>query len=126
MRKLLVLLILIPFIELYIIIQIGEKIGFWPVLALILASGFLGTVMARSRGITVFKEVKREVARGRLPGARIIDGILIFTGGLLLMAPGVLTDILGLSVLFPGIRKFYRELIVYRLLKMITGRRIRF
>ncbi|MCL6476884.1 MAG: FxsA family protein [Peptococcaceae bacterium] len=125
MLKLLAIFIIIPFIELYIIIQIGSKIGFWPTLALILVPGLLGAAMARSQGIAVFSAVKREIARGRLPGTKILDGILIFCGGLLLITPGVLTDILGLSVFFPGMRKIYRNLLVHRFLRAVAGRRMK-
>ncbi|MFZ5633606.1 MAG: FxsA family protein [Bacillota bacterium] len=125
MLKLLALFIIIPFVELYIIIQIGSKIGFWLTLALIVVPGLLGAAMARSQGTAVFSEVKREIAHGRLPGTKILDGILIFCGGLLLITPGILTDILGLTVLFPRVRKIYRDLIVYRLLRAVAGRRLR-
>lgn len=126
MMRLLALFIVIPFVELIIIVEIGKRTGFWPTLALIVVPGLLGAAMARSQGTAVFSEIKREIARGRLPGVKVIDGILIFGGGLLLLTPGIITDILGLTVLFPGARKFYRDLILYRAWRMITGRSLRF
>lgn len=122
MLKLLGLFIVIPFVELMIIVQIGSKIGFWPTLALIVIPGLLGAVMARSQGTAVFAQVRSEIARGRLPGAKIIDGILIFIGGVLLITPGILTDILGLTVLFPKARSFYRDLIIHRLWRIVAAR----
>lgn len=124
--RILALIILVPFLELFIIIKIGERIGFWPTLALIVVPGILGAAMARSQGTAVFSEVKRELARGRLPGVRILDGILIFCGGLLLITPGLLTGLLGLTALFPQARKFYRDLIIYRLLRRLTAGGLRF
>ncbi|MFZ5647151.1 MAG: FxsA family protein [Bacillota bacterium] len=115
MLKLLGIFIIIPLIELIIIVKIGAGIGFWLTLALIAVPGFLGAAMARSQGIAVLTEIKREMAMGRLPGNKVLDGVLIFCGGLLLITPGVITDIIGLSVLFPGMRRLYRRLIVYRL-----------
>jgi len=124
--RLLALFIVIPFVELMIIVEIGKRMGFWPTLALIAVPGLLGAAMARSQGTAVFAEIKRAIARGRLPGVEVIDGILIVGGGLLLITPGIITDILGLTVLFPGARKFYREFILYRAWRMITGRSLRF
>lgn len=126
MLKLLGLFILIPFVELMIIVQIGNKIGFWPTLALIVIPGLLGAVMARSQGMAVISRVRSEISRGRLPGVKILDGILLLIGGVLLITPGILTDILGLTVLFPKARSFYRDLIIHRLWRIITARGLRF
>ncbi|MFZ5652081.1 MAG: FxsA family protein [Bacillota bacterium] len=125
MLKLLGIFIIIPLIELLIIIKIGAGIGFWPTLALIAVPGLLGAAMARSQGIAVLAEIKREIAMGRLPGNKIFDGVLIFCGGLLLITPGIITDIIGLSVLFPGVRKIYRGLILHRLWNVVAVKGLR-
>lgn len=124
MLKLLSLFIVIPFIELIIIVKIGNRIGFWPALALIAVPGLLGAAMARSQGTAVFARIKSDIARGRLPGSEIIDGILIFAGGLLLITPGFITDIAGLTVLFPQARKYYRAFILRWLWHMAAARRL--
>lgn len=125
MLRLLGIFIAIPLIELVIIVRIGSGIGFWPTLALIAVPGLLGAVMARSQGIAVLSDIKREIAMGRLPGEKIADGFLIFCGGLLLITPGIITDIIGLSVLFPGVRKLYRRYIMYRLWNIVAARGLR-
>jgi len=126
MFKLLALFIIIPVVELIIIIKIGSSLGFWSTFALIAVPGLLGATMARSQGIAVISRIKNEIAMGRLPGNQIIDGLLIFTGGLLLITPGILTDILGLTVLLPGARKVYRGLLVGGLWKLVSSRSLKF
>lgn len=126
MFRVLSLFIVVPFVELLIIIEIGSRIGFWPTLALIVIPGLLGAVMARSQGTAVFAQVRSEIARGRLPGSKIVDGILIFIGGVLLITPGILTDILGLTVLLPKARSFYRDLIIQWIWRIVAARSLRF
>jgi len=126
MLKLLALFIIIPVIELTIIVKIGSSLGFWPTLGLIAVPSLLGAAMARSQGVAVISLIKREIAMGRLPGNQIIDGLLIFAGGLLLITPGILTDILGLTVLLPGARKVYRGLLVSGLWNMVASRSLKF
>jgi UPF0716 protein FxsA len=123
--RLLGLLILLPLVEILILVKIGAKIGFWPTLALVVIPGALGAVMARSQGLAVVSAIKSDIAAGRLPGSRILDGLLIFTGGLLLIIPGVITGLLGLSVLIPGVRKFYRRALTRGALARLAARRLR-
>lgn len=125
MLKLLGLFILIPVIEILILVKIGSRVGFWATLALIVIPGVLGAAMARSQGLAVLSEIKNELAAGRMPGSRIIDGILILMGGLLLITPGIITDILGFSVLFPGLRSFYRAALTRGILARLAARRFR-
>ena len=126
MIRLLALFIIIPFVELLIIFKIGTSIGFWPALAIIVIPGLLGAAMARSQGAAVLSQVKGEIARGRLPGAKILDGFLIFCGGLLLITPGILTGLVGLTVLFPGVRRLYRDFILHRLWRLVVSGGLKF
>lgn len=120
MLKLLAVFIIIPVIELIIIIRVGYNLGFWPTLGLIVVPGIVGAAMAHSQGTIIFTEIKREISAGRLPGNKIVDGILLFLGGVLLITPGILTDIIGLSVLFPVTRKYYRYLVVHKLWNLMA------
>lgn len=120
MLKLLAVFILIPVIELIIIVRIGYDFGFWPALGLIVVPGIVGAAMAHSQGTIILLDIKREIFAGRLPGNKIVDGMLLFLGGVLLITPGIITDILGLTVLFPGTRKYYRHLVVHKLWNLMT------
>ncbi len=125
MLRLMVIFIIVPLIELLIIIKIGNELGFWPALALVVIPGLLGAVMARSQGKAVFSRVKSEIAKGRLPGVQIIDGMLIFFGGVLLITPGVVTDLLGLTVLLPGVRKLYRDCLINSFWRLVAAKSLR-
>lgn len=98
---LLLLFILVPFIELVILIFLGDHIGFWPTFALIVLMGIVGFLMVRSQGFSVIQRIKADVFAGAPPAQALIDGLLVFAGGLLLITPGLITDIVGLLLLFP-------------------------
>jgi UPF0716 protein FxsA len=109
--KLLLLFTLVPIIELALLIQVGQWIGMWPTLAIILITALIGAWLARREGTRAWSNVRRALAAGQLPGEALLHGLLVFTGGALLLTPGVLTDVLGLSLLAPPTR----TLIVARL-----------
>src|SRR6185503_2727981 len=110
MLILVLLFIVVPILELWLIIQIGGAIGVVPTLALLLADALLGSLLLRHQG---------RGAEHRFPGKEVADGLLIAIGGTLLLAPGFLTDIVGLFFLIPPTRAIAR-----RLLKGLVGRRI--
>ena len=101
---LLLLFIFIPFIELVILIFMGDYMGFWPTFALIVLMGLLGFIMVRSQGFSVIRHIKQDIATGIPPTQALMNGLLVFAGGLLLITPGLITDIVGLLLLFPASR----------------------
>src|SRR3954452_13517742 len=116
---LIVLFIVVPIAELYVIIQVGQAIGVWPTLALLLADALLGSFLLKHQGRGAWRRFNEALAQRRFPGKEVVDGLLIVIGGTLLLAPGFLTDIVGLFFLIPPTRA-----IVRRLLKGMVGRRI--
>ena len=125
MLRLLSLFIVIPLLDLFLVFKIGTLFGIWPVLALIVFPGLLGAFMIRSQGASIFSIIKKEISQGKMPGNQIMDGFLIVGGGLLLITPGIITGLIGLTVLSPRIRKFYRDFILYRLWRFIARRSLR-
>jgi UPF0716 protein FxsA len=119
MAILVVLFIVVPILELYVIIQIGGLIGVWPTLALLLADALLGSLLLRHQGRGAWRRFNAAVAEGRFPGREVADGLLIAIGGTLLLTPGFITDIVGLVFLIPPTRA-----IVRRLLKGVVARRL--
>ncbi len=96
---------LIPLIDFYLLFRVGEHIGFvWTVLIVIL-TGWLGAVLARREGLRVFLQFQKEIQSGKLPGDTILEGVLVLASGLLLITPGFLTDITGLTLLIPPARQ---------------------
>ena len=115
MAKLLLLFILVPATELALLIEIGSRIGTINTLLLIVVTGVLGASLASRQGLAVLRQIQNETVRGQMPGSAIVDGVIILVAGIVLMTPGILTDILGFLCLIPATR----SLIKGRLWQMI-------
>lgn len=115
MARLLLLFVLVPIAELALLIEIGRHVGLLPTLGLIVATGVLGTWLARRQGLGVLAQVRGEMAAGRLPAGALVDGALILVAGAVLMTPGVLTDAFGFFCLVPAGRRLLKRSIQRRL-----------
>ncbi len=101
---LLLLFTIVPALEIFLFIEIGGKIGAFNTFAIVIVTGIVGATLAKSQGLAILQKIQNELNQGALPADQIIHGLLVFGGGLLLLTPGFLTDILGLSMVFPGTR----------------------
>ncbi|HKJ03755.1 MAG TPA: FxsA family protein [Longimicrobiales bacterium] len=99
------LFVLVPVLELMLLIRLGEWMGLWPTLALILTTGAAGAALARAEGLRVLFQFQKELVSGRLPGQALLDGISVLVGGAFLVTPGILTDLAGLALLLPFTRR---------------------
>src|ERR687889_2873697 len=111
---LVVLFIVVPIAELAVLIQIGQLIGVWWTIALLVADAILGSLLARSQGRTVWRRFNEALRAGRPPAREVMDGALVLFGGALLLTPGFLSDILGVFLLLPPTRALVRALLVRR------------
>ena len=111
---LVIVFILVPIAEIYVLLQIGQAIGVLPTIALLILDSVLGSWLMRSQGRAAWLRFNRALAEGRVPGREVIDGVLIIFGGALLLTPGFLTDILGLVLLLPPTRAVVRQVLVRR------------
>lgn len=102
--RLLALFILLPIVELALLIQLGEWIGLGWTLALVVATGALGATLARRQGLRAWLAIQAELRAGRMPGTTLVDGLLILIGGIVLLTPGLLTDLTGFLLLLPATR----------------------
>jgi UPF0716 protein FxsA len=118
MGILVVLFIVVPIVELWVIIEVGSLIGVWPTIALLLADALLGSLLLRHQGRGAWRRFNAAIAERRFPGKEVADGVLIAVGGTLLLTPGFVTDIFGVILLIPPTRA-----IVRRLLRGAVGRR---
>ena len=105
---LVVLFIVVPIAELYVLIQIGQAIGVLPTIALLILDSVLGAALMRAQGRAAWMRFNRALAEGRVPGREVMDGALVIFGGALLLTPGFLSDILGLILLLPPTRAIVR------------------
>lgn len=101
----------IPLVELAILIKIGQHIGLLPTLGIVILTGVSGALLAQSQGLAALRKIQDEVAAGIMPGEQILNGLMIFCGGLLLLTPGLLTDAIGFTALIPPTRSFIKKLI---------------
>ena len=102
--RLLALFVLLPLAELVLLIQIGQLIGLFWTLALVITTGFLGATLARRQGLQAWIAIQKELRSGRMPGGALVDGLLILIGGIVLLTPGILTDLAGFALLVPATR----------------------
>lgn len=119
MLLLVLIFIVVPLVELYVIIQVGGAIGVVPTLAILLADALLGSFLLRHQGRAAWVRFNRALAENRMPHREVLDGVLIIFGGALLLTPGFITDVVGLILLIPptraGVRAFMTRFVVGRL-----------
>jgi|ERR687897_2925147 UPF0716 protein FxsA len=111
---LVVLFIVVPIAELAILIQIGQAIGVWWTIALLIVDAVLGSLLARSQGRVTWRRFNEALRAGRPPAREVMDGALVLFGGALLLTPGFLSDILGVFLLLPPTRALVRAVLVRR------------
>lgn len=114
MALLVLLFIVVPIAELAVIIQVGQAIGVWWTIALLIADSILGSLLMRSQGRVVWRRFNAAVAEGRPPTREVLDGVLVIFGGALLITPGFISDVFGLILLAPPTRALVRRLLVRR------------
>lgn len=124
--KLLALFVLVPIAEMVLLIRMGDWIGLWPTLGLVLATGALGAWLARSQGARVIRAIRAELAAGRMPADSLLDGLFVLVGGVLLLTPGLLTDVTGLLFLLPRPRAALRSALGRKLERMIRSGEVRY
>ena len=123
MLPLVLIFIVVPIIELYVIIQVGEAIGVWWTIALLIADSLIGSWLMRSQGRAVWRRFQQTVQAGRVPAREVADGVFVILGGALLLTPGFVTDVFGFFLLFPPTRALVRGTLVRRLsFGMMSGR----
>lgn len=125
LARLALLFVVVPIIELMLLIQLGQIVGLMPTLALVVLTGVGGAALARAEGLRVFFQFQRELAQGRLPGQALLDGISVLIGGAFLLTPGVLTDLVGFSLLLPFSRRWIQRWVRARLERQIRDGSIR-
>ncbi len=107
--KLFFLFSIVSLLELALIIKIGSYLGVFTTILIIVATATLGAYLAQMEGLQVLSQLQAELRAGRMPSDALIDGLLVLAGGLLLLTPGFITDTLGLLLIIPFSRRWFRE-----------------
>ncbi len=113
--RLALLFVIVPLLELALLIQMGQLVGFWPTIALVVFTGLTGAWLTRMEGLRTIWRLRDDLENGRVPGQALMDGVAVLAGGALLLTPGILTDFVGFGLLFPGSRRIIQKRIMARL-----------
>lgn len=105
MGKLFLLFTLVPLLDLWVLVRLGDAVGWWPTLALVILTGVAGAWLARAEGLRVLRAWRAALSAGRLPEEGVLSGVLVLVGAALLVTPGVITDAAGLALLLPPTRR---------------------
>lgn len=108
-RAWLLLIIILPAVELWLLVETGRLIGGWTTVALIVLTGVAGAWLARAEGRRVWREARMSLRAGEMPGHAVLDGLCVLLGAVLLISPGLITDVVGLTLLLPFTRPLYRR-----------------
>lgn len=120
---LLLLFVTVPMAELWVILEINRYVGIGWTIGIAVATGIIGSTLARRQGRALMARIRGELQAGHMPADKLIEGLLLLAGGIMLLFPGYLTDLAGFSLLIPGNRRLLREYLkrVFRHRFTITG-----
>jgi len=116
---------IVPLVELFILIKIGSHIGALNTILLVILTAALGALLVRLEGLRTWRQIQSSLSQGQIPAEELIDGVLIFAGGILLLTPGVLTDLCALILLFPYTRMHFKRWLRRRFDRMVTSGSVR-
>lgn len=110
--------LVVPFVEIYVLLQVGAVIGALPTIFLVVFTAVLGAWLLRTQGFTTWRRFQESLARGEIPAYEIVEGPILLVGGALLLTPGFFTDLMGLVCLIPATR---RKLAAYIIEKYLAS-----
>ena len=119
-------LILVPIVELYVMVQVAGVIGALPTVLLVVAMSLAGAWLMKVEGLGVLRKMQRQLNAGEMPTTEAVNGVVIVVGGLLMLVPGFVTGIIGLLLLLPPVRALLRPLVVARVQRRIDRGSARF
>lgn len=124
LARLVLLFTLIPLIELSLLIELGRNIGLGQTIAIVILTGIAGAYLAKYEGFRVVTQIREELNQGRIPAEGLLDGVIIFAGGLLLLTPGLITDAVGFLALIPGSRQYIKKYLRNKFKQKIDTNRV--
>ncbi len=119
--RLFLLFTLGPLVELALLIYVSDLFGWKTTLAVVISTGLLGAWLVRREGWRAWNRFHGDLNAGRIPADSLVDGLMVFAGGVLLITPGVLSDLLGISLVFPPTRALLRRYARSRIQFRATG-----
>lgn len=126
MLQLFLLFTIVPIVELMLLFEAGDAIGGINTIFIVIITGYIGAKFSRSQGRALLRDLQLKLSRGEMPQDAMIEGFLVFAGGLLLLTPGFITDFLGLAMVIPFSRKLFIAHIRKMLKHQMQNGRIKF
>ena len=108
LARLFLLITLLPILEVILLIWLAGKTSWWFVLALVIGAGMLGAALARHQGFRAMRRISAEIEQGRMPAEPLVDGVLVLVAGVLLVLPGLISDVAAIVLLFPPTRRLVK------------------
>ncbi|MGM0502495.1 MAG: FxsA family protein [Bacillota bacterium] len=124
--KLIFLFTIVPLIELWFLIRLSYSLGNITTVSIVACTGIIGAVVTKKQSLSVLKEINSSLAQGQIPADKLIDGLLILIGGVMLITPGVITDLCGFSCVLPWTRPKIKYFTKGKFKKLITSGQIHF
>jgi len=121
-QLLLILLLALPFLEIFALIKLGGLIGFFPTLLIIIGTAIFGIMHIRQQGIGLINELQVKLSQGQKAIGEIVDGLGLLLGGFFFIIPGAITDVLGLTLLIPSCRRFIMKKLINYLIDRLRER----
>ena len=112
--------VFMPLVELYFIVQVGQEMGILPTVAALLVISMVGTALVKREGLRVYKQFMESVRAGNEPTKEIVHGVCILAAGVFLLAPGFISDVLGILLLLPPVRALFARLVMRRTRKIAS------
>ena len=114
------LIVVAPLIELYVIVQVGQNIGLFPTIALLIAVSAVGTTLIKREGIKVYREFVATIQRGEEPAEQLVHGVCLLAAGVLMLAPGFMSDVVTILLLVPPTRVLIAKLVLRKSTAKVT------
>lgn len=121
LARLMILFIAVPLIELALLIRVGQWLGVLATVLIVLVTGVAGAALARREGLRTLWRIQADLRAGRFPMGRLLDGVMILFAGGLLLTPGLLTDVVGLSMLVPASRAWLKRRVADRVRRLVES-----
>lgn len=117
----LILFIAMPIIEIAVLLRVGEALGWFPTLGIVVLTAILGTAMLRQQGLATLNKARQRMGAGQMPAQEMLEGVLLMVGGVLLLTPGFVTDAFGFACLLPWSRQWLAKKIAARSVVGVVG-----
>ncbi len=111
-QSIFLLVLIIPFVEMYLLMTVGGLIGALPTILLVVLTAVMGAWLLRQQGFATWQRLQSSLAQGQIPAYEMVEGPIILVGGALLLTPGFITDVLGFACLLPQIRRKIAKYII--------------